>query len=104
MVRLFVRHPVSDYATWREHYDAFDDERRGMGVTGDAVFRSVDGDAHASPLVVERVVVLAPGRVVGHRMADEEPDHVTSLGNASSGVQVHPVLDLPGVLSLVVGR
>ena len=42
MVRLFVRHPVSDYATWREHYDAFDDERRGMGVTGDAVFRSVD--------------------------------------------------------------
>jgi hypothetical protein len=42
MVRLFVRHPVSDYATWREHYDDFDDERQGMGVVGDAVYRSVD--------------------------------------------------------------
>jgi hypothetical protein len=42
MVRLFVRHPVSNYATWREHYDAFDPERRGMGVAADAVYRSVD--------------------------------------------------------------
>jgi len=42
MVRLFVRHQVSDYTTWRTHYDAFDDERRGMGVVGDAVYRSVD--------------------------------------------------------------
>lgn len=24
MVRLFVRHTVSDYGTWRKHYDAFD--------------------------------------------------------------------------------
>ena len=42
MVRLFVRHPVSDYSTWREHYDAFDDERRGLGVVDDAVYQSID--------------------------------------------------------------
>jgi len=41
-VRLFVRHPVTDYATWRKAYDAFDSERVPMGVIGDAVYRSVD--------------------------------------------------------------
>lgn len=38
MVRLFVR----DYAAWRKAYDDFDQERRSMGVVGDAVFQSVD--------------------------------------------------------------
>jgi hypothetical protein len=38
MVRLFVRHPVADYAAWRRVYDDFDEERRGMGVTGHAVY------------------------------------------------------------------
>ena len=42
MVRLFVRHPVEDFDTWKEVYDDFDAERRGMGVRGDAVFQSVD--------------------------------------------------------------
>jgi hypothetical protein len=42
MVRLFARHPVADYATWRTHYDNFDGERRSMGVTGNAVYQSVD--------------------------------------------------------------
>lgn len=42
MVRLYVRHPVSDYATWRQAYDDFDAERRGMGVTGAAVYQSLD--------------------------------------------------------------
>ncbi len=42
MVRLFVRHPVTDYNTWRQHYDAFDSERAAMGVTGHAVYQSVD--------------------------------------------------------------
>ena len=27
MVRLFVRHNVSDYAAWRNVYDEFDEER-----------------------------------------------------------------------------
>ncbi len=36
MVRLFARHPAADYAAWRKHYDDFDEERQGMGVTGHA--------------------------------------------------------------------
>ncbi|MGI8658961.1 MAG: hypothetical protein ACR2K4_09395 [Candidatus Limnocylindria bacterium] len=36
MVRVYIRHLVKDYGTWRAAYDAFDEERRGMGVTGHA--------------------------------------------------------------------
>jgi hypothetical protein len=39
---MFVRHPVNDFASWKQAYDDFDEERRGMGVIGDAVFQSVD--------------------------------------------------------------
>jgi len=42
MVRLFVRHNVEDYEAWRKVYDDFDEGRRPMGVTGDAVFQSID--------------------------------------------------------------
>lgn len=42
MIRMFVRHPVNDFATWKQAYDDFDSERQGMGVVGDAVFQSVD--------------------------------------------------------------
>jgi hypothetical protein len=42
MVRLFVRHNVADYEAWRKVYDEFDEERRPMGVTDDAVFQSID--------------------------------------------------------------
>ena len=41
MIRLFVRHPVADFATWKQAYDDFDAERRGMGVVGDEVFQTV---------------------------------------------------------------
>jgi hypothetical protein len=41
MVRMFVRHEVVDYPAWRHGYDDFDETRRGMGVTGDAVFQAV---------------------------------------------------------------
>ena len=41
-VRMFVRHNVSDYATWRKAYNDFDAERKTMGVTGDRVYQSVD--------------------------------------------------------------
>jgi hypothetical protein len=41
MVRMFIRHGVRDYRTWRRAYDAFDRERRGMGVAKHAVFRAV---------------------------------------------------------------
>ena len=42
MIRLFVRHPVADFAQWKQAYDDFDEERSGMGVTGHAVFQAVD--------------------------------------------------------------
>jgi hypothetical protein len=42
MIRMFIRHPLEDYARWRRGYDDFDQERKGMGVSGDAVYQSVD--------------------------------------------------------------
>ena len=42
MVRMFIRHSVSDYKKWRAAYDAFDRERAGMGVTAHAVYGGVD--------------------------------------------------------------
>ena len=41
MVRMFIRHVVRDYGVWRRAYNAFDVERKGMGVSGHAVYRSV---------------------------------------------------------------
>ncbi len=45
MIRMFARHDVTDYATWRRHYDAFDGERRALGVKAEAVYPSADGGA-----------------------------------------------------------
>ena len=42
MVRLFVRHNVDEYNAWRKVYDEFEPQRKPMGVTGHAVFQSVD--------------------------------------------------------------
>ena len=42
MIRMFIHHPVEDYARWRQGYDDFDEERKGMGVVGDAVYQSAD--------------------------------------------------------------
>lgn len=43
MTRLFVRHKVNDYDTWRKVYDDFNDERYSTwGVIGDDVYRSVE--------------------------------------------------------------
>ncbi len=42
MIRMFVRHDVIDYAAWKQAYDAFDAERRDLGVRGDAVFQCAD--------------------------------------------------------------
>jgi hypothetical protein len=40
MVRMMIRHVVREYRVWRRAYNAFDKERRGMGVTGHAVYRN----------------------------------------------------------------
>ena len=42
MIRMFVRHQVANFAAWKQAYDAFDAERRGLGVVGDAVFQAAD--------------------------------------------------------------
>lgn len=43
MTRLFVRHKVNDYDTWRKVYDDLNDERSSSwGVTGHEVHRNVD--------------------------------------------------------------
>jgi len=39
-VRLFVRHNVADYATWRKAYDGFAETQRKGGVVAQAVYRS----------------------------------------------------------------
>jgi hypothetical protein len=45
---MFIRHPLEDYVRWRRGYDDFDQERKGKGVSGDAVYQSVD-DPTTSP-------------------------------------------------------
>ena len=42
MVRMYVRHSVENYRTWRRAYSAFDAERRDMGVIGDGVYQALD--------------------------------------------------------------
>ena len=42
MIRLFVRHPVTDFAQWKQAYDEFNNERKDMGVVGHAVYKSAD--------------------------------------------------------------
>ena len=39
MTRMFARHTVDDYDTWRKAYDDFDGERDAMGVTAHGVYR-----------------------------------------------------------------
>ena len=41
-VRMFVRHEVTDYTTWRKAYDGFNATQRQMGVTAQAVYQSTD--------------------------------------------------------------
>ncbi len=42
MPTMFVRHPVEDYSAWRKVFDAFYEIRKEAGVTGEAVYRSVN--------------------------------------------------------------
>jgi len=44
MIRMFVRHPVQDFQTWKQDYDAFDPQRREMGVRAHAVFTDPAND------------------------------------------------------------
>jgi len=42
MTRVFVRHPVSDFAMWKAVYDSFSQERSSMGVIDHGVYQSAD--------------------------------------------------------------
>ena len=42
MATMFVRHNVSDYATWRKAYDDFAPGQKAGGVTREAVYQSPD--------------------------------------------------------------
>ena len=42
MARMYVRHSVKNFRTWRKAYDAFDGERQGMGVIADGVYQALD--------------------------------------------------------------
>jgi quinol monooxygenase YgiN len=39
MIRLFVRHKVAHFATWKKGYDGFEATRKRLGVKDAAVFR-----------------------------------------------------------------
>jgi ABC-type sugar transport system substrate-binding protein len=41
-VRMFVRHEVADYATWRKSYNAFASVQKKNGVIHQAVYQSAD--------------------------------------------------------------
>ena len=42
MATLFVRHTVVDFGAWKQAFDAFDAERKTMGVTGHGVYQAED--------------------------------------------------------------
>lgn len=42
MIRMFVRHSVTDFATWKQAYDDYEETRQRMGAMGHDAFRSVD--------------------------------------------------------------
>ena len=42
MATLFVRHKVKEFGAWKAGYDAFDQERKTLGVTGHGVYQSDD--------------------------------------------------------------
>jgi hypothetical protein len=39
MIRMFVRHRVASYGSWRTGYDAFEAQRPSFGVVGQAVYQ-----------------------------------------------------------------
>lgn len=46
MVRMFIRHQVTDFDAWKSHYDNFAGTREKLGVRDDALFSGaeIEGD------------------------------------------------------------
>ncbi len=42
MATMFVHHKVADFAAWKQVYDGFMPTAKGMGLTGESVYRAAD--------------------------------------------------------------
>lgn len=42
MTRMFARHEVADYDTWRAVYDSLDETRKKMGCVAQSVYQGTD--------------------------------------------------------------
>lgn len=42
MTTLFVKHKVANYDKWKQGYDAFNDKRKGFGISAASVHRTPD--------------------------------------------------------------
>lgn len=42
MVRMFVRHKVAHFTSWKQNYDEFDSVRKEMGVVDHGVYQDYD--------------------------------------------------------------
>jgi hypothetical protein len=54
MTRLFVRHNLADYTAWRKAYHDVEAERKAVGVTAHAVFKSHRCDCPARLLNIAK--------------------------------------------------
>lgn len=52
MATLFARHGVGDYEAWRQVFDEYQETRKQVGVTSEAVYRSAD-NSNQITLVME---------------------------------------------------
>lgn len=48
MATLFVRHKVKEFSVWKAAYDAFDAERKTMGVTNQGVYQADENPAEVT--------------------------------------------------------
>ncbi len=74
MVRMFVRHRVSNYPSWRQQYDAFDPQRSSFGVIGKAVYQDAGNPEMVTVThdfaTVEAAKALAESQALKKAMTD----------------------------------
>ena len=75
MATLFVRHQVSDYATWRAVYDNFAVTQKQLGVTAEAVYQA-DGAPN------DVTVTHEFGSVAAAKAFTESAEMREAMGNA----------------------
>ena len=85
MPKVFIRHAVRDYATWRLAYDAHEAARTAAGLRGSRVYRSAD-----TPNDV--LVVLDAGELDRARQFGADPAVRTAM--SAAGVIGTPEVDV----------